>query len=61
MINANDIELFERIGYVNEDGRHVYGSAAVTHYTYCRVRDLDPAIIERGKAIVSNILKHLNA
>ena len=56
MLNGKDIDFFERIGYVNENGRHVYGSASVLHYTYCRVQDLNETDIERGKIFVQKLL-----
>lgn len=57
MIDYRLVELFERIGYVNEHGERVYGSAAVTHYVYCPAKDfVNQQSLELGKAFVQKYL-----
>ena len=56
MLDNRIIEMIEHIGFVNKYGKRVYGSAAVLHFMYCPVRNLDKRHIEQGKTFVQNHL-----
>lgn len=54
-------------GYINEHGHYVGGNAPVLHYIKMmermqlvmstKIKDLDPAEVERGRKFVENLLK----
>lgn len=50
------VELIEHIGYVNEYGERIYGTAALLHFLHCPVKSLDKRYIEIGKAYVQKRL-----
>lgn len=56
MIDNNFVKLVEKIGYVNEHGEHVYGTAALLHVLHCPFKNLDTKHIARGKAFVEKQL-----
>lgn len=53
------IHLIENVGYVNRYGQRVYGTAALLHFAHvmnCPIKDLDPGMVNRGKAIAEKCL-----
>lgn len=56
MIDERFIKLIERIGYINKNGEHIYGTAALLHYLHCPVSQINPQYIKRGKAYVEKLL-----
>ena len=56
-MNKRLIDILEEIGFVNDRGQHVYGSAAILHYAYEPISWVDSSVIELGKRFVND---HLN-
>lgn len=50
------IKLIENIGYVNECGKHIYGTAALLHIVHCPVKNIKPEHVEIGKTYVEKYL-----
>lgn len=51
MIDYKFVKLIERIGYVNEYGRHIYGTAALLHFLRCTVEKHKPELYRNRKSI----------
>ncbi len=51
---------FSKIGYINKEGRRIYGTAAFLHYLrlfkYWDENRYDPQMIERGRIFIEELL-----
>ncbi len=56
MIDHRLIKLIENVGYVNEHGKHVYGTAALLHVLHRPVRSINPEHVKLGKEYVKTLL-----
>lgn len=56
-MNFYDIaKMIERIGYTNNKGQRIGGTAALVHIAHCQIKDLNSASINTGKKYVGNLL-----
>lgn len=57
-MNFYDIaKMIERIGYTNNKGQRIGGTAALVHIAHCQIKDLNSASINAGKTYVRNLLE----
>lgn len=56
MVDNDFIKLIEKVGYVNDHGEHVYGTAALLHVLHYPFKNLDAKCIARGKDFVEKQL-----
>ncbi len=41
MIDYKLVKLMEKCGYVNENGQHVYGTAALLHFLHTPIKSIN--------------------
>lgn len=58
MLDHRLVELIERIGYVNEHGERIHGTAALLHFVHRPVSSISQEVIRIGEAFVQ---KYLNS
>ncbi len=57
MIDSRLIKTLETIGYVNKNGRRIYGTATLLHMLHCPLSEICPYYIEQGKVFIHSLLE----
>lgn len=55
MISKSSIGMLEQIGYVNNNGKHIYGTAALLHILHSPVSKINAHYIEQGKKYIEKL------
>jgi hypothetical protein len=56
VIDYKFVRLIENVGYTNDEGKRIYGTAALLHLLHCPVKQLNPKHVELGRAYVKKLM-----